>query len=65
MSGCLDRIRCQCDCLEPIKEWMQPKRNMFASIAAGTLVCPGTEGPINLVKVLTPLIHSLLPAGGS
>lgn len=39
MSGCLDRVRFQCDCLEPIKEWMQPKRNMFASIAAGTLVC--------------------------
>ena len=40
MSGCFDRVRCQCDCLEPVKEWLQPKRNMFASIVAGTLVSP-------------------------
>lgn len=38
MSGCFDKVRCSCDCLEPAKEWLQPKRNMFASILAGTLV---------------------------
>ena len=63
MSGCLDRVRCQCDCLEPIKEWMQPKRNMFASIAAGTLVCLLQILHKVLVKV-TPSLHSLPLAGG-
>ena len=38
MSGCLDRVSCSCDWLEPVKEWIQPKRNMFASILSGTLV---------------------------
>lgn len=40
MSGCLDRVSCGCDCefLEPAKEWLRPKRNMFASVIAGTLV---------------------------
>ena len=55
MSGCLDRVRCRCDCLEPVKEWIQPKRNMFASIAAGTLVMPSSNlVQKGLVKVLTP-----------
>lgn len=40
MSGCLDSVNCNCDCdsLEPVKEWLKPKRNMFASVIAGTLV---------------------------
>ena len=40
MSGCLDRISCDCDCdcLETLKEWLTPKRNMIASVIAGTLV---------------------------
>lgn len=40
MSGCLDRVECGCDCdrLEPVKEWLRPKRNMFASVISGTLV---------------------------
>ena len=39
MSGCLDRVECGCDWLDPAREWLRPKRNMIASIAAGTLVC--------------------------
>lgn len=46
MSGCLDRIRCQCDCFEPVKEWLQPKRNLFASVASGTLVCSNMSGKL-------------------
>jgi len=38
MSGCLDRVDCSCECLEPAKEWLKPKRNMIASIISGTLV---------------------------
>ena len=40
MSGCLDRVdcRCDCDCLDAVKEWLSPKRNMIASIVAGCLV---------------------------
>ena len=43
MSGCLDRLRCDCDCdcLEPVKEWVRPKRNMIASVISGTLVSCG------------------------
>ena len=38
MSGCLDRVDCSCECVEPAREWLKPKRNMFASIVSGTLV---------------------------
>ena len=38
MSGCLDKVQCSCDWFEPVKEWFRPKRNMMASIIAGTLV---------------------------
>ena len=38
MSGCLDRVQCSCEWLEPVKEWFRPKRNLLASIVAGTLV---------------------------
>lgn len=40
MSGCLDKVDCRCDCdsLERVREWLRPKRNMFASIIAGILV---------------------------
>ncbi len=40
MSGCLDRLSCDCDCdcLEPVKEWLRPKRNIIASVISGTLV---------------------------
>ena len=43
MSGCLDRVRCRCDWLDPAVEWLKPKRNMFASIISGTLVCSSTN----------------------
>ena len=38
MSGCLDRVSCDCECSDPFKEWIKSKRNMFASIVSGTLV---------------------------
>lgn len=40
MSGCLDKISCECDCCdcEPFKEWLRARRNMFASVISGTLV---------------------------
>ena len=38
MSGCLDRVSCDCECSEPFREWIKKKRNMFASIISGTLV---------------------------
>ena len=38
MSGCLDKLSCSCGCLDPALDWLKPKRNMIASIVAGTLV---------------------------
>lgn len=43
MSGCLDKISCDCDC--EVKErflewWRGGGRNMLASIISGTLVGP-------------------------
>jgi hypothetical protein len=41
MSGCLDKLSCSCGCLDPALEWLKPKRNMIASIVAGTLFAVG------------------------
>ena len=59
MSGCLDRVRCgcDCDCLEPVKEWLRPKRNMFASVIAGTLVREHSR----LTKLVVTPFFSVFP----
>ncbi|CAI8053614.1 Transmembrane protein 50B [Geodia barretti] len=41
MSGCLDKLNCRCGCLDPALEWLKPKRNMIASVVAGTLFAVG------------------------
>ena len=38
MSGCLDKISCECWDAEEFKEWLNKQRNMFASVISGTLV---------------------------
>lgn len=38
MSGCLDRIDCDCEFREKAAEWCKKSRNFISSIVAGTLV---------------------------
>ena len=38
MSGCLDRIDCDCECREKAADICKKSRNFIASIIAGTLV---------------------------
>jgi hypothetical protein len=67
MSGCLDRVSCgcDCDCLEPVKEWLRPKRNVFASVIAGTLVSITTSHCFDAYPYPSVIVLcSFLLAGG-
>lgn len=59
MSGCLDKLQCSCGWLDPALEWLRPKRNMIASIVAGTLV--GYHDPHALCSLplscCAPFVH--------